>query len=179
MAFSYTSDKFCEIVGSGCCIWTICDLSSTRDTACSLVLLCLCTCLTFYLYCWSDAKPVPCIVCVLLWIKFRACKKWLVIKTSNTVRVIKLYLMFIHSESRGTSGCKKGCFAPYVTVYTCQQLCKTASQHCTALIKYSHDGTKRLMQTTSRNLLFDDLWTVPPVRKAMDNITTISVGFKP
>lgn len=80
MVLSYICDLFWENVGNDCCTWTICDLSSTRDTSGSAVQLCPCTCLVFCLYCWSGAITLSCIVFSAIDKTEKACKIWVVIK---------------------------------------------------------------------------------------------------
>jgi len=90
MVLSYTCDLFWENVGNDYCTWTVCDLSSTWYTTGSAVQLCPCTCLVFCLYCWSGAITLSCIVFSAIDKTEKATKIWVVIKTSNTARVVQV-----------------------------------------------------------------------------------------
>jgi len=68
--------------------------------------------MVFCLYCWSGAITLSCIVFSAIDKTEKACKMWVVIKTSDTARVVQVCL--VH------------CSALYVTLYRCLQYCKSA-----------------------------------------------------
>jgi hypothetical protein len=55
------------------------------------------------LYCWSNAVSLSCIVFAAIDKTEKACKMWVVIKTSNTVRVVQVCL--VHCSAHGTGVC--------------------------------------------------------------------------